>query len=357
MGQMAYFRALKQALMWISRRQQLHFHLRLLRHFKVQRLGNILALLSSFFVSRMLGRPLAWGRPWALSVEPSGQCNLQCPECPVGAGVLTRKAGKMPPGLLKELLDQSGPQLSFLNLYFQGEPLLNRQLGEMVQLATERRIFTSMSTNGLLLTPRRCDELILGGLGQLIVSVDGLTPESYARYRKGGDLLKVQEGIRTFLQRRKALKKHSPILCVQFLVFAHNEHEIPALKRWCKAQGVDRLQLKSAQFYDFGNQEVTPPENPRYSRYKVVDGRLEMKGKMYKHCYKQWSSAVVSWDGQVAPCCYDKDLDYSPGNIRQVQLPELWKGKKMRGFRNQVLTNKAQIEMCRNCPEGRKWLI
>src|SRR5690554_8099025 len=48
-------------------------------------------------------------------------------------------------------------------------------------------------------------------------------------------------------------------------------------------------------------QEVAPPENPRYSRYKVVDGRLEMKGKMYKHCYKQWSSAVVSWDGQVAP--------------------------------------------------------
>src|SRR5690554_5115159 len=82
---MAYFRALKQALMWISRRQQLHFHLRLLRLFKVQRLGNILALLSSFFVSRMLGRPLAWGRPWALSVEPSGQCNLQCPECSSGA--------------------------------------------------------------------------------------------------------------------------------------------------------------------------------------------------------------------------------------------------------------------------------
>ncbi|HHU56798.1 MAG TPA: SPASM domain-containing protein, partial [Bacteroidales bacterium] len=74
-------------------------------------------------------------------------------------------------------------------------------------------------------------------------------------------------------------------------------------------------------------------------------------------CYKQWSSAVVSWDGQVAPCCYDKDLDYSPGNIRQVPLPELWKGKKMQDFRNQVLTNKARIEMCRNCPEGRKWLI
>src|SRR5690554_7543582 len=103
---MAYFRALKQALMWISRRQQLHFHLRLLRHFKVQRLGNILALLSSFFVSRMLGRPLAWGRPWALSVEPSGQCNLQCPECPVRSEEHTSELQSRPHLVCRLLLEK-----------------------------------------------------------------------------------------------------------------------------------------------------------------------------------------------------------------------------------------------------------
>ncbi|HBG86124.1 MAG TPA: hypothetical protein DDW62_01090 [Marinilabiliaceae bacterium] len=82
-----------------------------------------------------------------------------------------------------------------------------------------------------------------------------------------------------------------------------------------------------------------------------------MKGKSYNHCFKQWGSAVMSWDGRIAPCCYDKDLDFSPGSIRVSPLKEIWKNQSLMQFRRQVLKDKAAIAMCRNCPEGRKLII
>jgi radical SAM protein with 4Fe4S-binding SPASM domain len=344
--------------MWISKRQMVAHALSTIKYITWQRIWNVLLLLTSFFVSRVLGRPRIYGTPWSLSVEPSGQCNLQCPECPVGAGVLTRKAGMLTPALFQKIVSDSGPCLAYLNLYFQGEPMLNRQIEEIIQIARHKRIYTSMSTNGHQLSPQKCEGLIKSGLTKLIVSVDGLTRESYSRYRKGGDLEKVKQGILTFIQQRNTLKSKTPFLVIQFLVFEHNEHEIPALKNWCKEFGVDKLELKSAQFYDFGNEEVRPPKNNKHSRYlPTQDKSLILKGKPYNHCYKQWSSAVVSWDGQMAPCCYDKDLDFSPGNIRNQSLKVIWKNETMQQFRQQILKDKAALGMCKNCPEGRQWLI
>jgi radical SAM protein with 4Fe4S-binding SPASM domain len=344
--------------MWISKSQMVAHAWSTLQYITWQRMGNVVQLLSSFYWSRLIGRPLISGTPWSLSVEPSGQCNLQCPECPVGAGVLTRKAGMLTPKLFQKIVADSSPQLAYLNLYFQGEPMLNRQITEIIQLASQKRIYTSMSTNGHQLTAQKCEELINSGLTKLIVSVDGLTRESYSRYRKGGDLEKVKEGIRVFIRQRAALKSKTPFLVVQFLVFEHNENEIPELKKWCRSMGVDKLELKSAQFYDFGNEEVKPPSNNKHSRYYPVrNNKLILKGKPHNHCYKQWGSAVVSWDGQMAPCCYDKDLDFSPGNIRNQPLKTIWKNASLQQFRKQILKDKSALEMCRNCTEGREWLI
>lgn len=343
--------------MWFSNIQRFRYLLGSLKYLSCRRLLNGILLLFSFFYSRLTKKPRIMGSPWAMSVEPSGQCNLQCPECPVGAGVLTRKAGMLTLPLFEKMLDDAGPQLLALNLYFQGEPMLNRGIGDIIALAQQRKIYTSMSTNGHYLSPENCALLIKGGLSKLIVSVDGISRRSYSRYRKGGDLNKVKEGISNFLEQRRALGRHSPIISIQFLVFEHNEHEIEELTQWCRNMGVDLLELKSAQFYDFGNNEVSPPTIARYSRYTKEDGQWVMKGKSYNHCFKQWGSAVMSWDGRIAPCCYDKDLDFSPGSIRVSPLKEIWKNQSLMQFRRQVLKDKAAIAMCRNCPEGRKLII
>jgi len=343
--------------MWLSKTNMARFALRATKYITIRRARNLLLLVLSFYISRITKKPHIQGRPWAMSVEPSGLCNLQCPECPVGAGVLTRKGGMLEPGLLSKMLDEAGPELMTLNLYFQGEPMLNRKINKLITAASERNIFSSMSTNGHFLSPENCDKLIEAGLSELIISLDGISRQSYSRYRKGGNLDKVLQGIESMVKRRKELNKHKPLITVQFIVFEHNEQEIPELKKLCRQLGVERLQLKSAQFYDFGNNEVKPPKNPHYSRYVEKDGQPVLKGKSYNHCFKQWGSAVMSWDGRVAPCCYDKDLDFSPGNVSETPLGEIWKNQSLMQFRGKILRDKAAIAMCRNCPQGRKFLI
>lgn len=343
--------------MWLSKTKMARFALRAAKYMTIRRAYNLLLLIFSFFISRITKKTRILGSPWALSVEPSGLCNLQCPECPVGAGVLTRKGGMLKPNLLTKMLDEAGPTLMTLNLYFQGEPMLNRNISELIAAASSKNTYTSMSTNGHFLTTENCDKLIQAGLSELIISLDGISRHSYSRYRKGGNLDKVLQGIENIVNRRKQLNKHNPVITIQFIVFEHNEHEIPELKKLCRQLGVERLQLKSAQFYDFGNNEVKPPKNPHYSRYVEKDGQPVLKGKSYNHCFKQWGSAVMSWDGRIAPCCYDKDLDFSPGNVSETSLGEIWKNQSLMQFRRKILRDKAAIAMCRNCPQGRNFLI
>jgi len=344
--------------MWISKKQMIAHAYSVLYYLRYKRLLNIIKLVASFYLSRIIKKPVIWGSPWSLSVEPSGQCNLQCPECPVGAGVLTRKGGMMTPKLFEKILNESSPQLSYINLYFQGEPLLNPKLDQIIKLASQKNIYTTLSTNGHQLSSAKCKSLVLGGLTKLIISIDGLTQKSYSKYRKGGNLEKVKQGINNLIQERQILKSKTPYLIVQFIVFKHNEHEIPELRKWCSQMGIDKLELKTAQFYNFGHEEVQPPSNNKYSRYlPTQNNKLILKGKAHNHCFKQWGSTVVSWDGRIAPCCYDKDLVFSPGNIKNTSLKEIWINDSLNQYRMQILKNKNAIEICKNCTEGRKWLI
>ncbi len=318
------------------------------------RLWNLLKLGFSFYWSRVIRKPYIAGMPWSLSVEPSGFCNLQCPECPLGAGVLTRTGYLMTTTLFTKILDDAGPGLMWVNLFFQGEPMINPHVSEMITQATKRNIYTCISTNGHFLSEKHCHQLIDAGVSQLIVSLDGITPETYSHYRRGGDFLKVQEGVKRIVEIRNQSGKNLPYIIVQFVVFKHNEHEIDRLANWCKSAGVDRLNLKSAQINNFGIQTVAPSSIAQFSRYSTLpNGSLKMKNKSYNHCSKQWGSLVISCDGQLAPCCYDKDLKYSPGNINQESLKSLWYSKQLIDFRKMILTSRKNTDICQNCPEGR----
>ena len=320
----------------------------------LSRICNYIKLLYSLYLSRITKKPIIKGKPYSLSIEPSGFCNLKCPECPVGAGVLNRKGGNMSFELYKKILTQSQPELGWLNLYFQGEPFLNPELFDMIVEARKLNIFTSISTNGHFLNDENCDKLLFSKLSEIIVSMDGITDLSYSKYRKGGDLKTVKEGIIRLIEKRNSSGLLLPLITVQFLVFKHNEKEIPDIINWCKKEKVDKLKLKTAQLNDFGKGEIELPTLKKYSRYIQNDnGSLSIKKSIKNHCFKQWSSAVFSFNGQMAPCCYDKNLKYSPGNITDNSLEQLWNSSKMNSFRYNIINNKKSITICNNCPEGR----
>ena len=95
------------------------------------------------------------------------------------------------------------------------------------------------------------------------------------------------------------------------------------------------------------------PDNEKYSRYiKQKNGTYKLKGKQGNHCWRMWSGSVLTWDGQVVPCCFDKDAKYILGSINERTFKEIWNSKEYRGFRKSVLNSRDQIDICKNCSEG-----
>jgi radical SAM protein with 4Fe4S-binding SPASM domain len=144
----------------------------------------------------------------------------------------------------------------------------------------------------------------------------------------------------------------------QFLVVKPNEHQVKDVYKLANVLGVDQVVLMSAQIYDYRNGSPLIPENDRYSRYtRQKDGSFSIKNSWSDHCWKMWHSCVITWDGKVVPCCFDKDASFVLGDLNESSFSDIWNGEKYGAFRKTLFTSRSEIEMCRNCTEGtRVWV-
>lgn len=322
------------------------------------RMQNATSILSSYYYSRMKRHPHIKGLPISASIEPTTACNLRCPQCPSGLRSFSRPTGRLDKSLYEHMLDEMSPQLWYLTLYFQGEPYLNPDFTDLAALAAKRNIFTATSSNAHFLNDDNARKTVESGLNKLIVSVDGLSQETYEKYRIEGYLAKVEEGLENISKWKKKLNKQDPHVIVQFIVMKHNEHEVPRVKGWAKKFAVDEVQLKTAQIYDHQNGSELLPENEEYARYGEQDGGIfQIKNKLFNHCWRMWHSCVITWDGRVVPCCFDKDAKYVMGDLKETGFKEIWNGEKYNNFRKQLFMKRKTIDICQDCTEGTKvWI-
>ena len=319
------------------------------------RLINSTKVLTGFWWSRFTGNTSHPGLPMSLSVEPTTSCNLRCPECPSGLRSFTRPTGMLDPVLFEKILRESYRHVQYLTFYFQGEPFLHPQFLELVKLARKFNIYTVTSTNGHYLNEETARKIVESGLNKLIVSVDGATQETYEQYRIGGTLEKVLEGTRRVVDWKKKLRLRTPAVELQMLVVRPNEHELDAVAKQGTSIGVDSIVFKTAQVYDFEKGHPLIPTDQRYSRYvQRSDGSWKIKNSLENHCWKMWHSCVITWDGNVVPCCFDKDANYVMGNLKEASLREIWNSPRYRSFREQLFNGRSSIDICRNCTEGTK---
>ena len=313
---------------------------------------NILKVYFSFIFSSVTKRPIRFGMPISMSIEPSAFCNLQCPQCPVGTGKLNRKQGNIDVFLYKKIIDQSAKYLTNLFLYFQGEPFLNKNIFDLIKYASQKNIYTATSTNGHFFTNDNILEIIKSGLDTLIISLDGTNQQTYEKYRIGGNFDTVVEGIKNLLKTRDLLKTNKPFIELQFLVLKSNEHQIEEIKKIAKNLGVDTLSIKTAQVYNFENdKDFIPIQHQKFSRYKKVGDKWILKKKLKNRCWRLWNSVVITWDGLVLPCCFDKDAKYAFGNIKNADLKKIIKNNKFKIFAKKLLTSRKEIDICQNCSE------
>jgi len=332
--------------------------LNILKNLNIRRLWNIFLIYLSYYLSVLLKKSVHFGKPFSIAIEPTTACNLGCTECPSGLKNFKRPTGKITTERYKMMIDQLASDLVYLILYFQGEPYLSMNFFDMIEYAKSKRIYVATSTNAHFLDDERARRTVESGLDRLIISIDGVDQKTYESYRRGGNLEKVKEGIRNVVRWKKELKSETPYLIGQYIVFGTNEHQLEEIKVLCNELGIDKLEYKTAQVYNYEHGNELIPENEEFTRYRREYDQNEINyrinSRLSDRCFRMWRSAVITWDGLVVPCCFDKDADHQLGDIKSLSFKEIWNSDMYKDFRNSILKDRKQNKICRNCTEGLK---
>jgi len=321
--------------------------------FSLNRYTEPLKGVLSYVASSVTGRPVLWGMPLSAGIELTNCCNLACPECVSGSGLMKRGRGYMSRTLFEKFIMESIPGLLHANLYFQGEPMMHPLFFDFIEIASKIRL--TVSTNGHFLDKDSTERLAASSLSELVISLDGMDSRTYGIYRHNGEFDRVINGIRLLavaLRHSKSTMK----LRLQFLVNRYNESQIPEARKF--ASEVDAvLKLKSMQVIDSERTESWLPIQEKFRRYRKENERNVIKGKLVNRCSRLWISPVVTWDGFVVPCCFDKDAEYILGDLNKTSFRDIWYGEKYQEFRKRLLSNRTGIGICNNCTEGLRNVI
>ncbi len=317
-----------------------------------KRVWNALQILVALVLSILTKRPIVWGIPPVLTIEPTNVCNLRCPLCVTGNGTMERAYGRMDFDTFTRLIDEVGNRVFYLVFFNQGEPYLHRRLNEFVAYAKRHGIYVTTSTNAHYFDAETAEATVRSGMDTIVLSVDGATQDTYAHYRVGGSLAKVQSGIRALVEAKQRLRSKTPYLYMQFLVMQHNEHELPAMKRMARELGVDRLLIKTTQVETIAEAKTWLPRAEKFRRYHLTKEEFTVKrGKGV--CIRPWLTTMVNWDGGVVPCCFDKNGHHITGDLRtDKKFLAVWQSEAYTSFRDQMLKQRDDLDICKNCNQG-----
>jgi radical SAM protein with 4Fe4S-binding SPASM domain len=288
--------------------------------------------------------------PPAINVELSSRCNLSCPECVTGAGLLRRRNDFIDYSLAGKIATElSGRTLSAW-LYFQGEPMLHPRFFDIVMLF--RKMSPVISTNGHFLDEENCRMLADSALKKIIIPYDGATTATYNIYRIGGDHSLVTDGVRRLAQVIKTRGSKAKIE-LQFLLHRYNEHEVQEAAAY--ARSVNAIfRIKSMQVIDAEKAGDWMPGDGKRSRYLESGGQWRPVRSPSRGCFRMWTTAIVTVDGDVVPCCFDKHAGHAMGSINDMTFSEIWSGEKFRSFRESVMKSRASVDICAQCPQGKR---
>jgi radical SAM protein with 4Fe4S-binding SPASM domain len=270
--------------------------------------------------------------PRLYQFETTAKCNLSCPFCPRTIDLVPNNRRDMSATVKLDdfcrVLDQM-PWLKSLELFHFGEPFMQNDFHEFVQACTDRGIYSVVASNLLPATERKLDLAFNAGLNFLVMDVDSLDADRYAKARVGGTLARLQKVVR--------------------YVLAHPQ------KPWCVAQ---TIMLKGKPEYTMQEfLEWSGGLAPDEIRYKFLDsfrGFVTNKGTLGEEevCREAFYGFTVHANGNVVPCDRDWAGENVMGNVFEQDVMAIWHGEKFAQFRA-AMKSKDKPAMCKGCKEGR----
>ncbi|MBI4403142.1 MAG: radical SAM protein [Deltaproteobacteria bacterium] len=297
--------------------------------------------------------------PSKVRLDVSTVCQLKCVSCPTAAGIVRKHVGSgfLKPDDLVRFLERNRNVRS-IELSNWGEILLNPWLLEILRIAHDHEVELTAG-NGVNFNT--ANEQVLEGLVKYQVryvsfSIDGASNETYAKYRVSGNFDRVIQNIRKLIQFKEQYSSPYPRLTWQFILFGHNEHELPLAKSMAQELGMHFYPKLS------GDDDLSPIKNPDWVRKETGLQALTRKeharryGRAYLDtiCLQLWNEPQINWDGRLLGCCVNHWGDFGE-NVFLVGLAQALNGRKIRCARDMLMGKKAPIDgiPCTTCPRYR----
>ena len=278
--------------------------------------------------------------PKNIQIEISNRCNLKCPMCPRGQNRAIRQNNDIDITYFKNILSELQHDTK-IQLWNYGEPFFHKQIFKLIQSIPKKFSECSISTNGHFMTKELAKNIIKSGITEIIFAIDGLTQETYQKYRINGSLSKVLQNLKIFTD----LNINSDTkTTIQFIAFKHNLHEIPRLGDFFAQYNIDNIRVKSAMLMTVNKNEDLKIAKGYLSfkyegeRYKIENSKITPKGNFLNYCPIIDNSFVITTDNKILPCCWDYEGIYEINNLKD------WKETK------QIINSAKYPEMCNKCP-------
>lgn len=310
----------------------------------------------NYFVIQLqyrLSSQYLWGHPYVLIIDTINICNLKCQLCPTGLDMPGRNKGRMELSLFRKIIDDLGDYAFTVVLQNWGEPLLNKDIYPMISYVKQKYIKAILSSNLNILREKDAEALVASGLDELIVSLDGVSAETYEKYRKGGNYQQVIKNIELLVKKKEEMRSNKPKIIWQFLVFRHNVHEVSKVKMMGRQLRVDDIDIFSAQL---GGPGQTPYLGDKSTaefalKWLVPDKRFRGQFDYFSNpnylsknrCYFLWKTVTINWDGSVSPCCcvYEPSTDF--GNVKEERIDQIWNNDLYKNSRGLFSKNNKRI--------------
>ena len=311
-----------------------------------------LRLLSKYqraFVSYWRGKTHLKYPPLFYSIEATNICNYRCKYCPQGNPDYHHiKKGKMSIDLFEDILKQILKLKPVAQVYLtgSGEPLMHPDLEKFISLSSQHGFIPSFSSNGSLFSEERTESLLRSGKFSLTIDFSP-NKEIYETYRTGGCWDTVFSNLKNLLNLKKKLGGDYPKIEIRDMSTIalrspeEREKSLFDLKSLFKNLPVNRFsQLKAHRWTDNIDRKIIP---------------TPIKDKRYKLCTHPWSIFVVTWKGEVLPCCRDFGSEYALGRINdQDGVLDIWNNERIKFLRKALVNKKPhEINICKNC--DRPW--
>lgn len=311
--------------------------------------------------------------PNIISIEVSSKCNLKCVTCSL------REFGEHENMSLETFckLKKIFSKFHYISLSNSGEPLMNRDLIEMIKLIKEESPVTKVgfNTNGTLLNRDLAVKFVTVELDEIIFSLDGATKETFEKIRLGAKYDLVYKNMFELQEVKRSLKKDNPVIGICMVLTKDNYQELPQLIEIAHKLGISKINVNGLEPYDETMKEqILYSKNEIEKKIEYIYQEANKKAKLYnikmvtpnlrftniRQC-NAIKAAIISSKGEVRPCSplmYKRNFYWfgdkkehcsiSFGNINIDDFYKIWKSKNYRVFRNNIRKNRFPVE-CNNC--------